>query len=108
MAGAALRVLDTLSNPLATEPEPPLTEVGQAALRDNMLSSLGTMPFLPGTLISRSLWLIFICPRGFRNPVVLPIDDRLDLPKPDKDAARPRRAHLVFPVTSCSPSPSPW
>ena len=40
--------MDTLGNPVATEPEPPLTEAGQAALRDDMLSSLGTMPFLPG------------------------------------------------------------
>jgi hypothetical protein len=79
--------MDTLSNPVATEPEPPLTEAGQAALRDDMLSSLGTMPFLPGALISRSLWLIFICPWGFRNPVVLPVDDRLDLPEPDDIAS---------------------
>ena len=29
------------------------------------------------------LWLILICPWGFRNPVILPVDDRLDLPEPD-------------------------
>ena len=79
--------MDTLSNSLATEPEPPPTEVGQPALRDDVLRRLGTMPFLPGALISRSLWLIFICPWGFRNPVVLPVDDRLDLPEPDDIAS---------------------
>ena len=93
--------MDTLSNPVATEPEPPLTEpeppltepepplteAGQAALRDDLLSQLGTEPFPPGALISRSLWLILICQWGFRNPVVLPVDDRLDLPEPD-DIAR--------------------
>jgi hypothetical protein len=72
---------------VATEPEPPLTEAGQAALQDELLRRLGTMPFPPGALISRSLWLILICPWGFRNPAVLPVDDRLDLPEPD-DIAR--------------------
>jgi hypothetical protein len=76
--------MDTLSDPVATEPEPPLTEAGQAALRDDVLSQLGTEPFPPGARISRSLWLILICPWGFRNPVVLPVDDRLDLPEPDE------------------------
>jgi hypothetical protein len=33
VAGATLRAMDTLSNPVATEPESPLTEAGQAALR---------------------------------------------------------------------------
>ncbi len=41
------------------------------------------MPFEPGARISRMLWLILICPWGFRNPVILPVDDRLDLPEPD-------------------------
>jgi len=79
--------MDTLSYLIATEPEPPLTEAGQAALRDDVLSRLGTGPFPPGARISRILWLILICRRGFRNPVILPVDDRLDLPEPD-DIAR--------------------
>jgi hypothetical protein len=79
--------MDTLSYLVATEPEPPLTEAGQAALRDDVLSRLGTGPFPPGARISRILWLILICRRGFRNPVILPVDHRLDLPEPD-DIAR--------------------
>ncbi len=55
MVGAALRVMDTLSNPLTTEPELPLTEVGQAALRDDVLRRLGTMPFLTRSRISWSV-----------------------------------------------------
>ncbi len=40
--------MDTLSNPAATEPEFPLTEAGQAALRDDVLGQLRTLPFPPG------------------------------------------------------------
>jgi hypothetical protein len=93
--------MDILSNPVATEPgppltepgppltepEPPLTEAGQAALRDDVLSQLGTGPFPPGARISRSLWLILICQWGFRNPATLPVDDRLDPPELDNIAS---------------------
>jgi hypothetical protein len=74
--------MDTLSNPATTEAEAPLTEAGQAALRDEVLRRLGSMPFSPGAPISRSLWLIFICPWGVQTRAVMPVDDRLDLPEP--------------------------
>jgi hypothetical protein len=78
--------MDTLSNPMGTEPEPPLTEAGQAALRDYVLRRLGTMPFQPGALISRSLWLILICQWGVQTRATLPIDDELGRPEPDNIA----------------------
>ena len=87
--------MDTLSNPVATEPEPPLTEAAQAALRDDVLSRLGAMPFEPGARVSRILWLILIRRWGFRNPVVLPVDDRLDLPEAPADRRRGASAPFV-------------
>ena len=39
---------------MATQPEVPLTEACEAALRDAVLSYLGIMPFEPGGLISRA------------------------------------------------------
>jgi hypothetical protein len=38
------------------------------------------MPFEPGALISRSLWVIFIGEWGVWTHAVLPVDDRLDMP----------------------------
>ncbi|MGO9188220.1 MAG: hypothetical protein ACLP8X_07115 [Streptosporangiaceae bacterium] len=55
-------------------------------MRDEVLSQIGTMPFPPGMPISRSLWLIFICRWGFRNPAIMPIDDELGRPEPDNIA----------------------
>ena len=66
---------------MATQPEVPLTEAAQAALRDAVLSYLGIMPFEPGALISRSLWLIFHMPMGSPDP-----GDRAD-----QGRARPAR-----------------
>jgi hypothetical protein len=60
--------------------ELPLSEAGQAALRSAELQCLCSLPFNPGDLISRSLWLIFIGPRGAWTRATLPIDDRLDMP----------------------------
>ena len=64
-----------------------LTEAGQVALRDDVLNHLGTMPFRPGAPISRSLWLIFICPWGVRTHAVMPLDDELGLPESDNIAS---------------------
>ena len=85
-AGVTLPDMDTLSNSMATEPEPPLTEAGQVALRDEVLAHLGTLPFPAGALISRSLWLIFICSWGVQTRAIIPVDDKLDLPEPDNIA----------------------
>lgn len=60
--------------------ELPLSEAGQTALRSAELQSLCSLPFGPGALISRSLWLIFIGARGAWTRATLPIDDRLDMP----------------------------
>jgi hypothetical protein len=58
--GATLRVMDTLGNIWDTDYEIPLSEADQTALRPALLHDLGAMPFTPGALISRSLWVIFI------------------------------------------------
>ena len=52
--------MDTLSNASDTNYELPLSEADQAALRPALLHDLGALPFKPGALISRSLWVIFI------------------------------------------------
>jgi hypothetical protein len=78
--GATLRVMDTLSNISNTRYEIPLGEADQTALRPALLHDLGAMPFEPGALISRSLWVIFIGEWGVWTRAVLPVDDRLDVP----------------------------
>ena len=80
MAGATLRVMETLSDPPKTEPGLPLTEEGQAALRVQVLLQLANLPFPPGAKFSRGLWLIYTGPWGVWTHAVLPIDGRLDLP----------------------------
>jgi len=52
--------MDTLSDISDTRYELPLSEADQTALRPALLHDLGAMPFGPGALISRSLWVIFI------------------------------------------------
>jgi len=77
---ATLRVMDTLSDPSDISYELPLSETDQTALRPALLHDLGTLPFMPGALISRSLWVIFIGKSGVWIHATLPIDDRLDMP----------------------------
>jgi len=80
VCGATLPVMDTLSNIPDTSYEIPLSEADQTALRPALLRDLGAMPFEPGALISRSLWVIFIGEWGVWTHAVLPVDDRLDMP----------------------------
>ena len=72
--------MGTLSNISNTSYEIPLNEADQTALRPALLHDLGAMPFEPGALISRSLWVIFIGEWGVWTRAVLPVDDRLDMP----------------------------
>jgi hypothetical protein len=72
--------MDTLSSESITYYELPLSEADQAALRPTILRDLGALPFEPGALISRSLWVIFIGEWGVWTHAVLPVDDRLDIP----------------------------
>ena len=74
------RVMDTLSNTSDTNYELPLSEADQAALRPALLHDLGALPFKPGALISRSLWVIFIGRWGIWTHATLPVDDRLGIP----------------------------
>ncbi|HEY1003213.1 MAG TPA: hypothetical protein VGD83_26580 [Streptosporangiaceae bacterium] len=94
--------MDTLSEISGTSCELPLSEADQAALRLAMLHDLGAMPFSPGALISRSLWVIFIGEWGAWTHATLPVDDRLDLPDKEDIAGlcdlvgsliRPPRCH---------------
>jgi hypothetical protein len=72
--------MQTLSNIPDTSYDLPLSEAGQIALRPALLRDLGAMPFEPGALISRSLWVVFIGEWGVWTHSVTPIDDRLDMP----------------------------
>ena len=72
--------METLSNIPHTSYDLPLSEADQTALRPALLRDLGAMPFEPGALISRSLWVMFIGECGVWTRSVLPIDDRLDMP----------------------------
>ena len=72
--------MDTLGNTSNTNYELPLSEADQAALRPALLYDLGALPFKPGVLISRSLWVIFIGKWGVWTHATLPVDDRLDMP----------------------------
>lgn len=72
--------MDTLSSISVTDYELPLSEVDQAVLRPAILHNLGSLPFEPGALISRSLWVIFIGEWGIWTHATLPVDDRLDIP----------------------------
>jgi hypothetical protein len=72
--------MGTLSNISDTSYELPLSEADQTALRPALLHDLGALPFRPGALISRSLWVIFIGKWGVWTHATLPVDDRLDMP----------------------------
>jgi hypothetical protein len=72
--------METLSNIPDTSYDLPLSEADQTRLRPALLLDLGVMPFEPGALISRSLWVMFIGEWGVWTHAVLPIDDRLDMP----------------------------
>lgn len=72
--------MDTLSNASGTKYELPLSEADQITLRPALLRDLGALPFPPGALISRSLWVIFIGEWGVWTRATLPVDDRLDVP----------------------------
>jgi hypothetical protein len=72
--------MDTLSNVSDTSYEFPLSETDQAALRPALLHGLGALPFRPGALISRSIWVIFIGKWGIWTRATLPVDNRLDMP----------------------------
>ncbi len=75
-----LQVMDTLSNASDTNYELPLSEADQTALRPVLLRDLGALPFGPGALISRSLWVIFIGKWGVWTRATLAVDDTLEMP----------------------------
>jgi hypothetical protein len=72
--------MDTLSNLTGTEYGLPFSEATQIALRPVILRDLGALPFPPGALISRSLWVVFIGEWGIWTRAVLPVDDSLGMP----------------------------
>jgi len=78
--GATLRVMGTLSDISDTSYELPLSEADQTALRPVLLHDLAALPFEPGALISRTLWVIFIGRWGVWTHATLPVDNRLDMP----------------------------
>ena len=72
--------MGTLSDTSDTSYELPLSEADQTALRPVLLHDLAALPFRPGVLISRSLWVIFIGSWGVWTHATLPVDNRLDMP----------------------------
>jgi len=78
--GATMRGMGTLSDISDTNYELPLSEADQTALRPVLLHDLAALPFRPGALISRSLWVIFIGRWGIWTHATLPVDNRLDMP----------------------------
>jgi hypothetical protein len=72
--------MNTLSNSADTSYEIPYSEAALIALRPAVLRDLGSRPFPPGALISRSLWVVFIGEGGIWTRAVLPVDGSLDIP----------------------------
>ena len=72
--------MNTFGNSSDTYYELPYSEAAQALLRPAVLRNLGSLPFPPGALISRSLWVILIGEGGVWTRAVLPVDDSLDMP----------------------------
>ena len=72
--------MDTLSDVPDTDYHLPLSEADQVALRPALLRELGSLPFEPDALISRSLWVMFIGKWGVWTHAVLPVDDSLGMP----------------------------
>ena len=62
--------MDAPTGMAATPPEAPLTESEQAALADEVLRWLASLPLPPGALFTRIVWLIMIGPgSGLRRPL---------------------------------------
>lgn len=55
----------------------PLSEADQTAMRSALLHDLGALPFVPGAVFSRSLWVIFIGRWGAWTHATLPVEDSL-------------------------------
>jgi hypothetical protein len=72
--------MNTLNNSSDIHYELPYNEAAQTVLRPAVLRDLGSLPFPPGALISRSLWVVFIGEGGVWTRAVLPVDDSLDMP----------------------------
>lgn len=72
--------MDTFSPWASADLEQRFSASGQAELRDAVLRQHATLPFYPGAPFSRMLWLLSLCSEGIQTRVVLPLDDRLDLP----------------------------
>jgi hypothetical protein len=70
-----LRAMNTFSDTSVIDNRFPLSEADQAALRSALLHDLGALPFIPGALVSRSLWIIFIGPAGAWTHATLPVED---------------------------------
>jgi hypothetical protein len=92
--------MGTLSERQSGQPDSPLTDADQAALRDEVLRFLGKLPFAGG-LVSRSLWLILLGTSGIWTRAVIPVDDKLTVPDPADTA------DLCRLIASCMRHPMP-
>jgi hypothetical protein len=73
--------MDTLSDIPDTHYELPNSESEQVRLQPALLRELGALPFEPGDMITRSLWVMYIGKWGVWTRAVLPIDDSLGMPE---------------------------
>jgi hypothetical protein len=65
----------------------PLSAADLALARLDVPRDLGTLPFGPDDMITRSLWVVFIGEWGIWRRAVLPIDNRLDMGDPERIAS---------------------
>jgi hypothetical protein len=72
----------------------------QAARRDEVLNRLAGLPFPPGALIKRSLWLITIGPWGSWTRAVIPVGGDHDRPEPGAIAGW---CDLIAKLLACGP-----
>jgi hypothetical protein len=65
----------------------PLGDADQTALRSAVLHDLEALPYIPGALVSRSLWIIFVGRYGAWTHASLPVEDSLGMADEDGIAA---------------------
>jgi hypothetical protein len=94
-----------MTNYLESEDEiPPGLPFGPAeiaAARDYEPRDLGTLPFGPDDVITRSLWLVYVGEWGIWTHAVLPVDNRLDMGDPDKIASECELMGMLIKPSNC-------
>jgi hypothetical protein len=61
----------------------PFTSAKLAATRNDVPCELGLLPFEDGAHFTRSIWVVYISEWTTWTHVIIPVDNRLDMPDPD-------------------------